>query len=487
MVEKIENAWTIALGVLVLVGLVYFVISGVYWIYVWVSPQAAPSAISIALSAYFESGAAGARTIRVKGTVIENNQPAKQGRVKLAVELADGSERQTVYLPLREGQFDSSGEAALATFQEAAGIHVIAEFNTGKATAVEHLYLKSSPAVLETTALWIMAAGTGLLLFAFFWLFTGDASPHKNQAAIVFSYAVMLAFLAIPLVLPYVFASMFPQVVYTMRKAPVGFLVATPRGLEPQWVLNLGGVPVTKPAATAQNSQEKAGEASPAQTAATPTPGAPSTEGQKPSPPVAPAATTRESNVPEGVTDLQGGLVIPLFVIILSVIGGAINMTRNLPRFQKEAASLETPLTAVKQLGQRVVSSMEMMGIARKDPPNQAAEETSGTTQTEPASTAAEADQTEDSGESTPSGDLVKMTAKWREDLITQHMYLISAPFLAIAVYYLLQWLDMVKVPALVLVSFSVGLISEQILGSILKVSRGIVDQGGDGNPPVKP
>ena len=63
-----------------------------------------------------------------------------------------------------------------------------------------------------------------------------------------------------------------------------------------------------------------------------------------------------------------------------------------------------------------------------------------------------------------------ELAAVWRQGLITQHMYLLSAPFLAIAVFYLLDWLDLRKKALLVLVSFSVGLISDKILSAILSV-----------------
>jgi hypothetical protein len=43
-------------------------------------------------------------------------------------------------------------------------------------------------------------------------------------------------------------------------------------------------------------------------------------------------------------------------------------------------------------------------------------------------------------------------------------MFLISAPFLAIATYYMLIGLNLTKVPVMVLMAFSVGLISESIL-----------------------
>jgi hypothetical protein len=46
-------------------------------------------------------------------------------------------------------------------------------------------------------------------------------------------------------------------------------------------------------------------------------------------------------------------------------------------------------------------------------------------------------------------------------------MFLISAPFLAIVTYYMLIGLDLTKVPVIVLMAFSVGLISEPILRTI--------------------
>jgi hypothetical protein len=47
-----------------------------------------------------------------------------------------------------------------------------------------------------------------------------------------------------------------------------------------------------------------------------------------------PPTHTDRSDPP--IVTVQGGLVVPLYVIILSVIGGAINMTRKVPGFQKE-------------------------------------------------------------------------------------------------------------------------------------------------------
>jgi len=58
-------------------------------------------------------------------------------------------------------------------------------------------------------------------------------------------------------------------------------------------------------------------------------------------------------------------------------------------------------------------------------------------------------------------------------ELLNQYMYLISAPFLAIAAYYMLDLAGLSKQPVLVLISFSVGLISERILSWLLSMATG--------------
>jgi hypothetical protein len=63
--------------------------------------------------------------------------------------------------------------------------------------------------------------------------------------------------------------------------------------------------------------------------------------------------------------------------------------------------------------------------------------------------------------------------SNWRVELLNQYMYLISAPFLAIVAYYMLDLLGLTKQPILVLISFSVGLISERILSWLLGMASG--------------
>jgi hypothetical protein len=52
-------------------------------------------------------------------------------------------------------------------------------------------------------------------------------------------------------------------------------------------------------------------------------------------------------------------------------------------------------------------------------------------------------------------------------------MYLVSAPFLAIVTYYVLDLLGLSKQGVVVVLAFSVGLISERIVSWILSVAGG--------------
>jgi len=61
----------------------------------------------------------------------------------------------------------------------------------------------------------------------------------------------------------------------------------------------------------------------------------------------------------------------------------------------------------------------------------------------------------------------------WRVELLNQYMYLISAPFLAIVTYYILDLLGLSKPGVVVVLSFSVGLISEKIVTWILGIAAG--------------
>lgn len=503
------------------VGFVALAILG-YVIYLfgsWVYHQFVPvPSISLAMHAWFEPAvSSGTPQLHVAGDVLEQGKVATQDRLRLSVEDLTKGNRQSVFLDLKNGHFDSGEQLAFRSFLPEDRLHIRAEYRKAGTSITEDVYLGVQIPFLTIPAALTILGVFGLGFLGFLWLFTGPPLPGKNTGAIMISYVIMLVFLAVPLALPSLISIMSPEMVAAMRYAPVGVLVADPgKGdLGRQWVLNIGGavdqVAISPPPPNeaksaapqgqtpAGTSAAQAGEAVPASAAVAP----PSTS----------AARSDSVKQIDPIVQIQGGLVIPLYVLILSLIGGAINMTLKLPDFQREATSLDigraaagaisatskAVSAAVKTL-QKATREQMPQGAPKTPPVSQAEDATSSQAPTDPTPPAS---QTKDATTSeapielappagraesstisqrpiaateTPEQLLLRQTSEWRKGLITQHMYLLSAPFLAIAVYYLLAWLDLLKQPALVLVSFSVGLISDKIVGRITGVASGIVD-----------
>ncbi len=235
---------------------------------------------------------------------------------------------------------------------------------------------------------------------------------------------------------------------------------------------------------------------------------------------------------------VEGGLLIPLYVIILSVIGGAINMTRKVPGFQKEGEesdfNLARPIAAV---GTAVISRIRP-SQASSDTASSAATGKAMVSQTQKVNQSleeqaqaiddqlaplvtiqlqrnSETDATvadirnlvskmQDTFKARQSGEpLLKFNSfedwaashprlreilrgGWRMELLNQYMYLISAPFLAIVTYYILDLLGLSKQGVVVVLSFSVGLVSERIVSWILGIATGYLrtDTGNTGPKP---
>jgi hypothetical protein len=309
-----------------------------------------------------------------------------------------------------------------------------------------------------------------------------------------------------------------------------------------------------------------------------------------------PQVTPEPQKENDNVVDVQGGLVIPLYIIILSVIGGAINMTRKVPRLQEEGEHSEISVKPALQsmLGRLrhpfgggaeesppsitppppapgaggatppATGPAPVTNPPPPTPPNAAAaggappETGAATPTTPPPGTTASAppaippatgaaapksqppapadpEKAEEKAEDDKATgidtkievllafylksdsdaqskrveikDLVDdmqrlfnssktkkpilgfdsfdewlkarpelrevLIPHWRVELLYQYMYLMSAPFLAIVAYYMLDLLGLTKQPILVLISFSVGLISEKILSWLLGLASG--------------
>ena len=330
----------------------------------------------------------------IVGRVGGAKSSAPEGNVKLTLRRLKKDFRQTQLLPVQQGKFEAPYVLGFTALDPDEPVHITAEAwvpdaSGGFARFTEEIYLNGpSPLFSNTISYPLLLVGSVSLLAAFLWAFTGRSSPRKNRIAIIFSYVIIMVFLALPLLAPIVLPMTFPAALEAMKRTPVGLVVTKatpdPEALT-QWALNIGGhVP--------RNSDE----------------------------------TDRE------VVEVQGGLIIPLYVIILSVIGGAINMTRQVPRFQEDS---ETTTAANSSQG---TDETAASGVAN-------------------------------SGAFPDNTQIPKSTQsiRWRTGLLNQYMFLISAPFLAIATYYMLVGLSLTKVPIIVLVAFSVGLISEPILRTI--------------------
>lgn len=426
--------------------------------------------------------------LRVSGQVQRAGKPVAEGRVRITV-LGPRGQRQSFLRQLEGGAFGLFDPPSLRNLDPESELRVDARVwsaQFGEESAAETVYVNTQPGVSPRTFRAVLGAGgvlTLLFVFVFLYAFTGEGNHRKNRVAFLVSYMVIFLSLGFPLVAPVALHYLWSDLPERMIGYPVGILVARVPHLEEeesmQWVLNIG----------AQSSPGKG----------------------------------------YGEAEVHGGLVIPFYVFLLSILGGAINMTRQVPRLQvakyeEESRPLLPPGAGavVNRVKAFFSSGGEAEGEPAAEPGPQAeqpesveglggggatAAETSGASTMAPspqpgatqAGTAGEPE-TPSSAASSGKGHPVTavkrgapvetdenaeviQTMAWRKGLVDQYMYLFSAPFLAIATYYLLIWLELTKVPVLVLVSFSVGLISDKIVDAITSKVEGIL---GGGAAPVK-
>jgi hypothetical protein len=571
-----SETFQIALGFAVLAVIGYFVYLGAARIVRSVFPESQSNSVSIAMAAYFTADSAREPVLQVSGTVLERGTPLADGRARVAVRRLNDATEQSVIIPIKDGAFATGEQAAFRDFTRKDRLNVEADVSKRDTAslATQLLYLNAYPPVPPGR---LRALSIGLMLIAavFFWSFTGVATQGKNQAAIIFSYCVMILYLALPFGAFYVLGR-YQAVAQAAKEVadstPVGVLQAVPMndsdgkpatGLEREWVLNIGGIVVDRPrAARTSPAAPPADVPTPTDATGTPTDHASAVK----TPPVeAPTqvttSTALQTDAPPPEYAIEGGLVIPLYVLVLSIIGGAINMTRMLPIYQREAQTLFDPQAFLHHVGERVWmgtlgtlssvarfsrgatddagadASAELSDAAAGDadrgdasdraevPPSNSGQDGTNVTivtahpragdtasaepevevslrqrthdeagdraaadDTSAGATAADATSRKSQttkitvGPKVPAMTPGELAAMWRQGLITQHMYLLSAPFLAIAVFYLLDWLDLRKKALLVLASFSVGLISDKILSAILSVVEPVLKSAGSAN-----
>jgi len=193
--------------------------------------------------------------------------------------------------------------------------------------------------------------------------------------------------------------------------------------MKPQWLLNLGGAVQTAPHHPSGTNSLVLTESSNGMYVAVNSGG-----GSEPAP---------------GFDRVLGGLVVPFYVIVLAMLGAGINMTKKVPAIQKEYN-----VTFLAQEPQGVVQTALTAPLAPFVP-----------------------------GAMTPQTPQQKLISSGiRKELIDNYMYLLSAPFLGIAVYYTLQVIgNNTSESVLVIVSFGTGFTSDAIVASITTFANGIV------------
>jgi hypothetical protein len=185
--------------------------------------------------------------------------------------------------------------------------------------------IPGDPYWLRTALLGLGGVGLVALVICFpifFWLDlnTDDAQKNEKRVSrlILYSYSVA-ALSLIGSLLPFLFVpSSFPGLYKRMLSSPVGIVLGCtqpdksknqPGALDckappyRQWVVNIGGMVVPE-----QNVEPTAGD-------------------------VKPNITVTDATLQSAT--IQGGLVIPLYFVVLSLIGGAISLTRRVPEYQK--------------------------------------------------------------------------------------------------------------------------------------------------------
>lgn len=186
-----------------------------------------------------------------------------------------------------------------------------------------------------TVAMIFMAAAL-LLILTFFLVFKGvKADEEKLNNIIVYCYAFLGFALAVSIV-PFVIFNYIPGINEIMDKSPIGIVRGcsvspveakgdfVPRELQcekntNQWVVNLGGLPM---------------------------------------PPPIPDTTLPPLH------HIQGGLVIPLYVVVLSLMGAAVSMTRRVPEYQRRLSPGDPSYMTYDQAREAMVFQIMQVGSA---------------------------------------------------------------------------------------------------------------------------
>ncbi|HEX2829729.1 MAG TPA: hypothetical protein VHP37_25510 [Burkholderiales bacterium] len=283
---------------------------------------------------------------------------------------------------------------------------------------------------------WSLAGVAVVLVIVLICLFTGTIGPSKQRGLYMAMYTLVFASLAVPVVV----STMILQSSYLisiMEKAPVGLVRATSASSksEPQWFINIGGIVTQRDeTSTSPRPRDAKPAAREAEKGAVPVEGEAVRAAAKAV--EARPAETRATNPLEISTSsrsspyIEGGLAVPFYVVLLAMFGAGINLTRRVPEIQEEFRDFPAARRSswfMKVVGEPVIDEDEQR----------------------------------------------RYTFAFRRALIQNFMYLLSAPFLAMAVYYLLQVVANEPArPILVLVAFATGLIADTLVNRIIRFAE---------------
>jgi hypothetical protein len=473
--------------------------------------------------------------LALSGFVSYKGQPVTNGRIELVLDEPRTSQHVgRAVRDVNRGAFDvvsfkdlkkTNGLRISATFS---GTVVDAAQKSKEISAEEEIYTNCTPP-FSTKTIVVTTLLLGLVSLGLIVLFTLNLT--RRSAAFLFGSAYLFTFLSVAVpIIGLLFVAQNHYLIEVMKVSPIGIVVAkTKDEAKPQWLLNVGGVVVAPPpvprdagnakskdtpppaeysvasgatlapassatpttpapaasvtgsASATRNAPVAAGapvaastpgssvEAQPTKAASVPSAGlapaaasaasgaadssieptpVPASSGVRTDPDVKATAEVPHADLPEvdKLPIVEGGLAIPFYVIVLSMFGAGINMMRRVPEIQAEKMQ-ELPEATEPVMGSG------MLRFKKTQP----------ATPTEPTQKQFIA------------------TCDIREAIIKQYMYLLSAPLLAIAVYYLLQIIATnISEPVLVLMAFSAGLISENIVTAVITFAAGTL---GSANP----
>lgn len=491
--------------------------------------------IEVSISADYEPYS---RWLTVRGGAYSGGQPLDDGHALVVFETSSPSSTHSFHVPVRGGAFALDREIAAAADQPGTLRRVTATVEAGR-FGDSGIAKVLGPNEIDGEFLRVLTFSWFALVAVFVGLFTGRFSHLKQRYAIMYSYLIAALFLIVPLIVPLVVA-VVPGVGTLLAQTPVGFLqvgnarlvgAAEPVAMN-QWSLNIGGTlsasraakrapvepsppaaPTVTPAPTAE-PPAPAAEAQPA-VAAAPEPverevspaaasgdvdpralagsakGALSQLKAKPPEPVVrpadPRLRVQTDDALKTVYDVEGGLVVPLYVLILATLGGAFRMTRRVPQIERKIRNVEwrrgdEDEPTFVELATRVVVA-PLRGLLGE--PQVPVESRPPPTSAPPISAPPGAEKPQDKS-------IEERLALARQELTHQVLFMFTSPFMGVLAYYAVVFVHEefgTRTPIIAIVAFVSGIKSEDVLRRIVRLAESAHGEaGGDASrkPPAK-